>query len=147
MLTKTTCHTPTLSREAYSILEGNLHALKFRTLCLAITNARLQRHLVGCHDIDSALRKLSETGIEFSPDKTKQTITAPLDISLYLVKRLHNLRVLVFNWAVRLARADNSSEENTPLILSPENIQSAWSTIASNHLVLRHALLPDDVMG
>lgn len=147
MFTRTACHTPTLSREAYYSLEGKLQALKLKALSLAMNGAHLQQRRICCDDIDRALRVLSATGIDFPADTTEQSTTVSLDIFLYLVKRLHNLRVIVFRWAVRLARTDNSSEENTPLMLSPENIELAWSTVANQHLVLRQVLLPDEVIG
>jgi hypothetical protein len=147
MFTQTAWHTPTLSREAYYSLESKLQALKLKTLSMAMSSAHLQQRRIWCDDIDRALRELSATGIDFPADTTEQSAAVSLDIFLYLVKRLHSLRVLVFHWAVKLARTDNSSKENTPLILSPENIELAWSTVANQHLILRQVLLPDDVIG
>lgn len=138
--------TDELNSEAYFLLERKLQPLRLKAMRLSADFARQQNRPVTRDDVDRALRSLAKTGLDLPTDQTEEPIgNFPQDTYMYLEKRLHNLRMIVVRWAAKFARRGVSPSEKKPqLLLSSENIESAWTILASEPSVLCPVLVPGD---
>jgi hypothetical protein len=134
--------TEVITREAYFELERRLQLFRLRVVRLAAMLARAENSHgdLNRHFVHAALRRFASEGLNWNPPTSNEPVsTFPQEAFMYLEKRIHNLRILLTQWATRFARED--AKGDSQVFVTPQHVSQAWERVGQSTSVLRSALL------